>query len=113
VERGGLCPGCAPKYSSKVISEASRPSASERGYGRRWQKARAGYLARHPLCVDPYRDHGIRVVAATELDHIIPHKGDMTLFWDVSNWQALCKACHARKTATEDGGFGRQVIGYQ
>ncbi|WP_304879789.1 HNH endonuclease [uncultured Parasutterella sp.] len=28
------------------------------------------------------------------------------MFWDESNWQALCKRCHDRKTAAEDGGFG-------
>ena len=32
------------------------------------------------------------------LDHIIPHRGDQKLFWDEGNWQALCKACHDRKT---------------
>ena len=43
---------------------------------------------------------------AREVDHIEPHKGDDTLFWDQDNWQPLCKPCHSRKTATEDGGFG-------
>jgi 5-methylcytosine-specific restriction protein A len=52
------------------------------------------------------------VKAATVVDHIIPHQGDMTLFWDAdSNWQSLCKTCHDRKTATEDGGFGRARSG--
>nr|WP_292832122.1 HNH endonuclease signature motif containing protein [Mesorhizobium sp.] len=32
----------------------------------------------------------------------------MRLFWDRSNWQPLCKPCHDRKTATSDGGFGRE-----
>ncbi|MCT9125512.1 HNH endonuclease [Cupriavidus gilardii] len=40
------------------------------------------------------------------VDHIVPHKGDSKLFWSRSNWQALCKPCHDRKAATEDGGFG-------
>ncbi|WP_407496877.1 HNH endonuclease [Pseudooceanicola sp. MF1-13] len=35
------------------------------------------------------------------MDHITPHKGDRKLFWDRSNWQALCHACHSRKTARE------------
>jgi 5-methylcytosine-specific restriction protein A len=38
---------------------------------------------------------------ATEVDHIIPHKGDMKLFWDSDNWQGLCKSCHSKKTAKE------------
>lgn len=41
-------------------------------------------------------------MAATVVDHIIPHRGDQKLFWDRSNWQALCKSCHDSKTMTED-----------
>jgi len=45
---------------------------------------------------------------AVVVDHIIPHRGDLALFWDEkNNWQALCHRCHSRKTAREDGGFGR------
>ena len=39
---------------------------------------------------------------ATVVDHIIPHRGDDALFWDQSNWQALCKKCHDKKTWTDD-----------
>ena len=47
------------------------------------------------------------ITPATVVDHIKPHHGDQRLFWDVGNWQSLCKAHHDSKTATEDGGFGR------
>lgn len=69
-----------------------RESSSERGYGYKWQKARAAYLKKHPLCVQ----HEIRgiVEIATVVDHKIPHRGDMNLFWDSGNWQSLCKPCH-------------------
>lgn len=30
---------------------------------------------------------------AQVLDHIVPHKGDKTLFWDSANWQGLCEWC--------------------
>lgn len=85
----------------------ARETANERGYTYRWQKARAGWLRNHPLCAQCERDGVVR--AANEVDHIVPHKGDMQLFWDSSNWQSLCKPCHSLKTATEDGGFGRVV----
>ena len=73
-------------------------------YGYKWQQARAGYLAHHPLC----REHekAGQYVQATVVDHITPHKGNMELFWDKDNWQPLCKACHDSKTAREDGGLG-------
>lgn len=96
-------PAPPPRY-------ARRESATKRGYGPAWQKARKGYLLRHPLCVHCL-EHGL-VTAATDVDHIVPHRGDPTLFWDFDgNVQALCKACHSRKTAAEDGGFGNQVKG--
>lgn len=83
-----------------------RGSAAARGYGRRWQKAREGYLRKHPLCIRCKRAGFI--TAATVVDHIRPHRGDSQLFWDSSNWQPLCKRCHDRKTAASDGGFGRR-----
>lgn len=43
---------------------------------------------------------------ASVVDHIVPHRGDANLFWDQSNWQAMSKSCHDRKTARENGGFG-------
>lgn len=69
-----------------------RKSSTQRGYGSKWQKAREGFLRRHPLC----KDHEKRgqVVQATVVDHIVPHRGDMAIFWDSSNWQSLCKQCH-------------------
>jgi hypothetical protein len=47
-------------------------------------------------------------VASTIADHIIPHKGNWVLFCDLDNLQGLCDACHSRKTAQEDGGFGNR-----
>jgi 5-methylcytosine-specific restriction endonuclease McrA len=38
-------------------------------------------------------------------DHIIPHRGDPTLFWGEWNLQTLSKSQHDTKTATVDGGF--------
>ena len=35
---------------------------------------------------------------ATVVDHVVPHTGDSGLFWDVDNWQSLCKSCHDTKT---------------
>lgn len=82
-----------------------RPTASVRGYGSRWQRARLLHLAEHPLCVS-CESRG-QVTEATVVDHRIPHRGDPGLFWDHDNWQSLCKECHDRKTATHDGAFGR------
>lgn len=71
-------------------------------YGRRWQRRRLVYLAERPLCVVCEKRGLIR--AATVVDHRVPHKGDLVLFWDEGNWQALCKTCHdSYKQALEHG----------
>jgi 5-methylcytosine-specific restriction endonuclease McrA len=59
------------------------------------------YLARNPLCVHCERVG--RMTSATVVDHVIPHRGDRNLFWDMANWQALDADCHARKGARESG----------
>lgn len=82
-------------------SEINR-SASKRGYGRKWQKVSKQYLQSHPLCVACMKQTPPKYTKATVVDHIIPHRGDRKLFWDSSNWQALCKQCHDKKTLTED-----------
>ncbi len=41
-------------------------------------------------------------VKATDVDHIVPYRGNMKVFWDRSNWQALCHRRHSRKTRRED-----------
>lgn len=94
------------KHIEQRQADQQRGSSSQRGYGSRWQKAREGFLRHNPLCAH-HQERG-EIVRATVVDHIIPHKGDKVLFWDRSNWQALCKTCHDTKTAREDGGFGRQ-----
>jgi 5-methylcytosine-specific restriction protein A len=77
-------------------------------YGAAWRKARAHFLRAHPLCMcDACRSAGL-VVPASVVDHVTPHRGDVRLFWDRENWQSLSKPCHDRKTAREDGGFGRE-----
>jgi 5-methylcytosine-specific restriction protein A len=76
--------------------DALRGGANARGYDARWRKARALFLRQHPLCAECRRNGAL--TPATVVDHIIPHRGDLTLFWDQKNWQPLCKSCHDRKT---------------
>ncbi len=64
-------------------------------YTYRWQKASKAFLALQPLCECPRCDAGrLRVTPATVVDHHVPHRGDLKLFWDKSNWRRLAKACH-------------------
>ena len=69
-------------------------------YGRRWRKARKQFLTEHPLCAMCERLD--KITASAEVDHIIKHDGDPVLFWDVTNWQALCATCHRTHKAREE-----------
>ena len=99
------CPELVPygeKYCEKhkgMHPEEVR-SASSRGYGSRWNKARKMYLAAHPLCEQCLKEG--RYTKATVVDHIKPHRGNPELFWNPDNWQALCKPCHDKKTGRYD-----------
>ena len=99
------CPRLVPrekKYCEEHTAlhpEESR-SAGGRGYGSRWNKARKRFLEKNPLCAECLKAG--RYVKATDVDHIVPHRGDPKLFWDEGNWQALCHRCHSVKTRNED-----------
>ena len=71
----------------------TRPSASRRGgYDlKAWRNLRAMALHRQPLCV------ACRSKPSTDVDHIVPiAEGGGN---EAGNLQALCHACHSRKTA--------------
>lgn len=69
-----------------------RGSAHERGYDRRWGKARSLHLAANPLCIGCLAVG--RFEPATVVDHIEPHEGDQARFWDAGNWQSSCAWHH-------------------
>ena len=71
-------------------------------YGSRWQRARLVFLAENPLC--RYCEREGRVTPATVVDPIEAHKGSLALFWDVDNWQSLCRDCHDTVKRSEERG---------
>ncbi len=93
---GGKC------QEHKAKAERDRGTAWQRGYTTRWYRAtrmwiRADYMRN--FCADPFKVHGPRLEPGTQVDHIIPHRGDTVLFWDFEhNLQVLCASCHSRKT---------------
>jgi 5-methylcytosine-specific restriction protein A len=101
-------PGC-PYLTQKRFCPAhqkhedkERPSAARRGYDSRWQAYSRAYLKAHPIC----KQCG---APSQCVDHIIAHKGDMALFWDKSNHQALCLRCNTAKGIREEGTLAKHV----
>lgn len=86
-----------------------RPSAAKRGYSSKWQRVSKAYLRKHQLCVKCMAEG--KYVTATVVDHIVPHRGDHYLMWSDTNWQALCKSCHDRKTGNEVTAYLQAVLG--
>lgn len=95
--RDGWCPAHKPK-------EAPRSGAAQTY--RRWYSLpvwtddlRPSQLLREPFC-RACAQRGIRT-AATDVDHVVDHKGDWAKFTDRENLQSLCHSCHSRKTMAE------------
>lgn len=78
----------------------NRGTRHQRGYTNDWLRARLRHLAKEPFCRACALAERSTVVA-TEVDHIVPHRGNKRLFWDATNWQSLCKSCHSRKSRSE------------
>jgi 5-methylcytosine-specific restriction enzyme A len=94
-----------PRQMERERSRRRREDGKKNPYNdRRWRSSSKNFLMRNPLCIDCSAEN--RVVPAAVTDHEIPHRGDMTLFWDQSNWRPRCAKHHNAKTAKQDGGFG-------
>lgn len=78
--------------------DTNRANANARGYNYQWHRASKRFLYLNPLCSHCKLIE--KLTPASVVDHIIPHRGDRVLFWNVANWQALCETCHNRKTAS-------------
>ncbi len=82
-----------------------RPSSTARGYDNAWRKVRSEFLRLNPFCLDCGQP-------ATVPDHSPLTRAEL-LANGIGNpdapafLQPRCKSCHDRKTALEDGGFGR------
>lgn len=83
----------AKKYCAKHQPLQYDP-ARRRHYDRRWEKLRAVYLARNPLCA--HCQQAGRLTPATEVHHIVPVAQGGADHED--NLMALCKSCHSRIT---------------
>ena len=102
-------PGCNALVSGGYCDQ-HRPQPAQRRESAEWHdlyllpiwkdKLRPGQLIREPFCRECWQLRRERV-PATDVDHIVPHRGDMDLFLDPDNLESLCHSCHSRKTMEE------------
>lgn len=91
-------PQAPPKYRPPGYKPPTYEATRLSIYGtQRWREYSLGYRRAHPLCVECER---LGVVKPSKLvDHKQPVKNAHDpLFWEPTNHQALCLACHNRKT---------------
>ena len=105
IRSGSYCTKHQTEVNRKY--DQGRGTAAQRGYGANWQRLRKMVLSRDPTCKDPFSSHHYygHVIASTEVDHIAPLREGGTN--EMDNLQGLCKSCHSRKTATQDGRWKR------
>ena len=78
----------------------ARSSGDSRYDSKHWRTIRERVLLEYPVCT-VCLDAG-RMRASNEVDHIEPHVEHE--FFDEDNLWALCKSCHAKKSAHESNG---------
>lgn len=88
--RHGLQRTAAPEH--KAPRREDRGSARERGYSKAWERFRDQHLKRHPLCEYCLADG--RAIAASVVDHDLPHDHDPALFWE-NTFTSLCASHHS------------------
>jgi len=92
----GWCPDHKPKAERKESAAWHHLYTNPRCG---WRRRRDAQLAREPFCRS-CAGHGLRV-QATDVDHVVPHRGDLQLFLH-GELQSLCHSCHSRKTMAEN-----------
>lgn len=94
--------GRCPEHTRQQDQHHARFKVGETSYtSSRWRTARLRFLTAHPLCQDCKALGRVRL--ANTVDHIVPHRGDVALFWDETNWRPSCASCHSMRTARQVG----------
>jgi len=113
VAKHGYCREHKKQVDQSYEKQRERPTTIY--FTKRWQNLRKIVLNNQPFCADPYGDHkryGQIGVPATEVDHVDgnPDNNFYERGHPQNNLQGLCKQCHSRKTALEQGRWGKEKV---
>ena len=102
---GRICaqPGCSEIVHSGSRCAKHREVFHQQPYrawyqSERWQSIRKQQLLLFPWCADCWKQG--QMIQATEVDHVIPHRGDEQAFY-AGPFQSLCASHHSQKTQLE------------
>lgn len=101
--RAGGCRFRAPADADVERRSAGRPINTAK-----WQRARRAFIAKRTAAAALLGDvlrceqTGVALIGINQapdspvVDHIVPDRGDLALFWDEDNWQIVSKEWHDR-----------------
>jgi 5-methylcytosine-specific restriction enzyme A len=79
----------ADSYCDEHKHQQKNSYAPSLRYGRNWKARAKAFKAQNPLCIECLKEG--KIVPVYGVDHIIPHRGNVDLYWDETNWQSLCQ----------------------
>lgn len=88
------------RHARKQQASRTHKTTKQSGHSGPWRRMAKAHLLANPMCVH-CAERGIRK-PARHCDHV-----DANPMAYNPRLQSLCIECHSRKTALEDGGFGR------
>lgn len=94
------CPNCK-KQSNQTYDKTLRAKDRKKIYNsKKWAIVREQAIIRDNMMCQECKRNGI-MTQGQEVDHIIELAEDITLAYELSNLEYLCKPCHSKKTHEE------------
>lgn len=90
-------------YDARRKSDPGLALAAELRSSTRWRKYRAWFVARYPMCCNPFKIAG-HLRGTQDVHHIVEVQDAPDRLCDESNTVPLCRECHARVSALERAG---------
>ena len=85
------------QYRPKRVKGNKRFSLfkKDKFYNSEWRAFTYRFLYHNPNC---YACGAHKDDTRIDCDHLVPHKGDLDLFWKMDNLIPLCISCHSKVT---------------
>jgi 5-methylcytosine-specific restriction protein A len=109
--------GHCEAHKAHVFRQSVAPSNAAQGLARRirsssaWRNAVRVFAAMHPLCCDPYHEHGdTHPEMGAHTHHVVALVIRPELAYDPANLRRLCVRCHSRVESAERRGIATRWL---